>query len=86
MNETPMTAFVVLVDEDGNPSLVLDVPADFVAVRRQPSLRDVRRALLDLSADLAAQAAGQYAAAFGQAHEPSPGERVAEALSRRDDD
>ena len=79
-----MTAFVVVIDEDGAPSLHLDLPEKFLASepRRQATLRDVRRALLDLSADIAAQASAQYVLLQNPVPE-TVGESVGRALSQR---
>lgn len=85
MNDTttagPLTAFAILIDSEGAPSLVLDLPEEMVAVQRKATLRDVRRALLDISADLAAQAAAQYVVAANVPEAPS--EKVAKAVAKR---
>jgi hypothetical protein len=79
-----MTAFVVVVDSEGSPSLIMDIPNDVLDIERQPTLRDVRRSLLDLSADLAAQASAQYASAYlRDQQEEKPAEKVAKAVAKR---
>lgn len=78
----PLTAFLVAVDEDGSASLILDLPE--ANVQRPATLRDARRAILELEADLAAQASAQYVFALSrQQAEAAPSERVSEALSKR---
>lgn len=82
MNETPLTAFIVVIGQDGSANLMLEFPeAD---IQRPATLRDARRALLEVSADLAAQASAQYVLASLPQVDPSPSERVAEALSNRE--
>jgi hypothetical protein len=78
----PLTAFVVIVDAEGSPSLVMDIPSEVLELERQPTMRDVRRALLDLSADLAAQAAAQYVLS-SMPKEDAPAEKVAKAVAKR---
>jgi len=79
----PLTAFVVVVDAEGSPSLIMDIPADVLEIDRQPTMRDVRRALLDLSADLAAQAAAQYVLSSLHPEEEAPAKKVAKAVAKR---
>ena len=84
MSDSPLTAFVVVVDPDGSPSLIMDIPEETLPLQRQPTYRDVRRALLELSADLAAQAAAQYVlSTLASAKEEPPSTKVAKAVAKR---
>lgn len=77
-----ITAFMVVVDRSGIPVVFVDEPPAFTPDRTATQF-DVRRALLELSADLAAQASASYVlAGINQAAESSA-DRIAEALRER---
>ena len=75
-----LTAFLVVIDHDGSANLVLDLQDP--SLHRPATLRDARRALLELSADLAAQASAQYVLA-AKTRDETPSEKVSKAVSKR---
>jgi hypothetical protein len=80
------TAFLVLINKDGSPSVFFDLPETSLKMERKATNRDVRRACLEISADLAALASAEMTAQIlTPPKEPTPAEAVAEALSRREE-
>lgn len=80
------TAFLIAIDKEGAANLILDVQG--LEMERTANMKDARRAILEVAADIAAQAAAQYTVSqLKQAMQPEPtaGERVAEALAKRED-
>lgn len=92
MSETPesttaqpnvVTAFTVVIDATGKPNVIApQLPEDIVPAR-EATLMDIRRAVLELSADIAAQAAAQYVLenSLGQQDGSDIGARVGAALA-----
>ena len=75
-----LTAFVVVIPEQGVPQALLTVP-EGLEVHRTPDAVDVRRACLEIAADLNAQAAAQYAAS--KPATPAVSDVMREALAKR---
>ena len=83
-NLKAVTAFLVVIDEENNSHVVYDIPTELVEITRPASLRDVRRAVLEIGADIAAQAAAQYSQSYlAPKEEPAPSARVAKAVAKR---
>ena len=54
------TAFLIAIDEDQNISITTSPDVIKIDGIQEATLKDIRRAVLEISADLAAQAASQY--------------------------
>lgn len=77
------TAFVVVIPDQGMPYAILTVP-EGLELTREPVVSDVRRACMEITADLNAQASAQYVLSIlSKSEEPSPADVVREALAAR---
>lgn len=80
---TTLTAFTVVIPEQGIPFAVLQAP-DWADASRPPDVVDVRRACLEITADLNSQAAAQYMKSLLEpAPESQPSDIVRSALEKR---
>lgn len=76
-----ITGYSILIEDDGTPSIRLEVPHG-VEAARQPTLRDLRRSVLEIGADLDARAAADWVLQKTAPVQENPAERVAAALQR----
>lgn len=79
------TAFMIVVAEDGRLTVLTEV-AGVLPIRREASLRDVRRFCTEVTQDLAAMAVAENVVASlsrGERPEPTQAEIISAALSRR---
>ena len=82
---TYSTAFVVLISKSGDPSVVLDLDPNLWSMDHRPTLREVRRAIFEISADFHTQAVleGLVNLLSKQQEAPTQSEVMAEALAKR---
>lgn len=79
-----LTAFVVLVTEDGTPNVVSDLEPELWFMDHKATAREVRRAVLEINADFQTQAVvDSLAPLIAVPAKPTPADLVSDALSRR---
>lgn len=78
-----LTAFLVVVPEDG-PPYATDTPPPDLELTRPPSILDIRRATTEIGADLAAQTVAQYVLKFTEDNAPEPtSKKIARKVAER---
>jgi HEAT repeat protein len=81
---TYSTAFVVLISKEGNPTIVVDLDPSLWSMDHRPTLREVRRAVLEIASDFQTQAVLEgLVNLLSKQEAPTQSEVMAEALAKR---
>jgi hypothetical protein len=85
--ETYLTAFVVLITENGTPNVISDLEPEYWHMDHKASSREVRRAILEIAADFQTQAVVESLVAMMSEQKPqTPADIVSDALKSRKTD
>ena len=76
-----ITGYSVLIEDDGTPTVRLEVPHGFEAPR-QPTMRDLRRSILEIASDLNSRAVADYVVERLNPPQETTADRVAAAMKR----
>lgn len=79
----PTTAFLIVVPHTGVPYAVNEIPKEPLEVMRAADMADMRRACLEVAADLNARTAAQYVVEALKVMPEAPASKVRSALERR---
>ncbi len=78
------TAFVVLIAENGTPAIISDLDPEMWFMDHKANPREIRRAILEISADFQTQAVVEsFTAMLAEQRPQTPADIVSDALSRR---
>ena len=79
-----LTAFVVLIGENGTPAIISDLDPEMWSMDHKANPREIRRAILEISADFQTQAVFEsFSAMLAEQKPQTTADIVSDALSRR---